>query len=350
MQEHIENISTEREENKFDYIAFERLLIKTNLEAYTENLFKSLSHIKSKGINTYFDSSMSSEAELFQHILEKNKERVRLIELLIFLTQNLETKSEVLFKNRDNDSITIDPIIQEILFKALKEEYIKRNYNLTYLSEEEARRDILNLKDIEWIRNYFSNSGFFILRDDLYENYLTKNADDNEFVFILDKDYDIFVDNISPEVIDDESMIYDNQIDIKEPASYIDELAIVEEYINDHIETVDFTLENLNRDLEYYKNDIKKKTTSTPKNLNIYRLIKLLLGFINKSPDFYKNKDVIISRADCRIIHDVLAFFEFIPNINLIPEKERNTTKPENYIRAIFDYHSKKNEIISQQD
>ena len=342
MQEHIENISTEREENKFDYIAFERLLLKTNLEAYTENLFKSLSHIKSKGINTFFDSSMSSEDELFQHILEKNKERVRLVELLIFLTQNLETKSEVLFKNRNNNSITIDPIIQEIVFKALKEEYLRRNYNLKHLSEEEVRRDILNLKDIEWIRNYFSNSGFFILRDDLYENYLRKNATENEFVIILDKDYDIYVDNISPEIIDDESMIYDNQIDIKEPASYIDELDIVEEYINDHIETVDFTLENLIRDLENYKTPIKQKPTPTPKNLNIYRLMQILLVYIRKSHDFYKNKDVILSRADCRIIHDILAFFEFIPNINLIPEKERNTTKPENYIRAIFDYHSKK--------
>lgn len=320
-------------ENLYPKKDFEYLLLKTELEPNIDMVYKHLINMKHKGIH-----NENVDIGLHSFILKTDKDRISLIDLLIFLLDN-KINGELHISSVKNKIKISEMSTKEIIINSLIEEFKKRKYNITPLSYSEAYEEILQLKDLEWIRNYFENCGYFILRDELVEEYFPTEFKEGKYLTLFEKDPDIFVDIVSDPFYDYEWLAQQQQFDIKNPESYIDELDIVNVYQETHCITKEITLSYLIDEKDKYPKPKIEKPKKVPRNYGIYKLINFLIKTIRNSKTEDNNK---ISNHEFRLIHDVLAFFEFIPNINSKPEKEKNTTKPENYIRSIYAYHQKK--------
>ena len=315
---------------KYSKPLFDRLLVKTDLEIYTDNIYEKLIYIKSKG-KYPLGQNINSEAEELHYYYNKLQEKKKMIQLILFLKNDTSGELLITFENEQGRITSNDTFIQQLILKSLIDEYKERKYHIAFINEEEAYDIIMQLKDLDWVRNYFSNSGFFILRDDLVEE-----ISGSEYLSIFKKDKDIFVDIVSEPFYNEDGVHIPIEYDVKKPEQYIDELDIVFDYIKDHKKINDITTEYLIDELniiEAFKPIINKPK---PKNFILYLLISYLLNIKTG-----KTRNVKMTREECRQIHDVLVFFDFIDDINAKPEKERNTTTPETYIRSIYDYHSK---------
>ncbi|MHB9055775.1 MAG: hypothetical protein ACYC2P_06430 [Paludibacteraceae bacterium] len=321
--------------NKNDFI---RLLIKTDLEPYTEilwnlgllevyylnylffnpeksnqyndfemtNFTHDLNYIsKYRPEFIYFDSNGMSSIDTSSR--KKKVDNLELTNLLIFLLDENNNGITVNFKsNLLNKSITTrnDLLIKSII-DTLKNEYVTRKLNEVNLTYEEAEMELLAAEDRYWVRDYmnrFSNIHYI-----------------NEGGCFYYEEYELYVDeeNIQEYITTD----------------------MIEDYADDHFTFVEVTLDLLKEKQIELSSKLAKKVGAIPKNDNIAELAESLSYLIRLNRFFEQNtcKDITefpLSNQDCRLIHDVLVFFGLLSNQK---EKSNTTTTPENYIKALIN-------------
>ena len=252
---------------------------------------------------------LSREAKLYQ-----SKE---LIETLIFLFENKNSNTSLTLKSgklKNNNHKTSNKDISDALMEGLIAKLIERNLNTDFLSYEDAKYEILNLKDIDWIKNWIEK---YIIENDL------RNQVCKEF-----------------------------SININNPSEYIDN-DMINSYCEEHFSERPITLQFL-----YHQCDMitaskkKKKTGAKPKNDSVASLAERLSYLIRLNRFLNQNEvnDISkfsISNKDCRLIHDYLVIFKLIPN-----QRERNntTTTPENYIKALIQNYRKNRKYVSNMN
>lgn len=252
---------------------------------------------------------LSREAKLYQ-----SKE---LIETLIFLFENKNSNTSMTLKSgklKNNNLKTSNKDISDALMEGLITKLIERNLNTDLLSYEDAKYEILNLKDIDWIKNWIEK---YIIENDL------RNQVSKEF-----------------------------SININNPSEYIDN-DMINSYCEEHFSERPITLQFL-----YHQCDMitvskkKKKAGAKPKNDSLASLAERLSYLIRLNRFLNQNEvnDISkfsISNKDCRLIHDYLVIFQLIPN-----QRERNntTTTPENYIKALIQNYRKNRKYVSNMN
>lgn len=252
---------------------------------------------------------LSREAKLYQ-----SKE---LIETLIFLFENKNSNTSMTLKSgklKNNNHKTSNKDISDALMEGLIAKLIERNLNTDYLSYDDAKYEILDLKDIDWIKNWIEK---YIIENDL------RNQVSKEF-----------------------------SININNPSEYIDN-DMINSYCEEHFSERPITLQFL-----YHQCDMitvskkKKKAGAKPKNDSLASLAERLSYLIRLNRFLNQNEvnDISkfsISNKDCRLIHDYLVIFQLIPN-----QRERNntTTTPENYIKALIQNYRKNRKYVSNMN
>ena len=307
-----------------DENSFHRLLFNTEIEEFAPKLKILGLNEMNKGLQNENESilddlpfdvvesdeiGLSREAKLYQ-----SKE---LIETLIFLFENKNSNTSLTLKSgklKNNNHKTSNKDISDALMEGLITKLIERKLNTDFLSYEDAKYEILNLKDIDWIKNWIEK---YIIENDL------RNQVSKEF-----------------------------SININNPSEYIDN-DMINSYCEEHFSERPITLQFL-----YHQCDMitaskkKKKTGAKPKNDSVASLAERLSYLIRLNRFLNQNEvnDISkfsISNKDCRLIHDYLVIFKLIPN-----QRERNntTTTPENYIKALIQNYRKNRKYVSNMN
>lgn len=307
-----------------DENSFHRLMFNTEIEEFAPKLKILGLNEMNKGLQNENESilddlpfnvvesdeiGLSREAKLYQ-----SKE---LIETLIFLFENKNSNTSMTLKSgklKNNNLKTSNKDISDALMEGLITKLIERNLNTDFLSYEDAKYEILNLKDIDWIKNWTEK---YIIENDL------RNQVNKEF-----------------------------SININNPSEYIDN-DMINSYCEEHFSERPITLQFL-----YHQCDMitvskkKKKAGAKPKNDSLASLAERLSYLIRLNRFLNQNEvnDISkfsISNKDCRLIHDYLVIFKLIPN-----QRERNntTTTPENYIKALIQNYRKNRKYVSNMN
>lgn len=307
-----------------DENSFHRLLFNTEIEEFAPKLKILGLNEMNKGLQNENESilddlpfdvvesdeiGLSREAKLYQ-----SKE---LIETLIFLFENKNSNTSMTLKSgklKNNNLKTSNKDISDALMEGLITKLIERKLNTDFLSYEDAKYEILNLKDIDWIKNWIEK---YIIENDL------RNQVSKEF-----------------------------SININNPSEYIDN-DMINSYCEEHFSERPITLQFL-----YHQCDMitvskkKKKAGAKPKNDSLASLAERLSYLIRLNRFLNQNEvnDISkfsISNKDCRLIHDYLVIFQLIPN-----QRERNntTTTPENYIKALIQNYRKNRKYVSNMN
>ncbi len=307
-----------------DENSFHRLLFNTEIEEFAPKLKILGLNEMNKGLQNENESilddlpfdvvesdeiGLSREAKLYQ-----SKE---LIETLIFLFENKNSNTSMTLKSgklKNNNHKTSNKDISDALMEGLITKLIERKLNTDFLSYEDAKYEILNLKDIDWIKNWIEK---YIIENDL------RNQVSKEF-----------------------------SININNPSEYIDN-DMINSYCEEHFSERPITLQFL-----YHQCDMitvskkKKKAGAKPKNDSLASLAERLSYLIRLNRFLNQNEvnDISkfsISNKDCRLIHDYLVIFQLIPN-----QRERNntTTTPENYIKALIQNYRKNRKYVSNMN
>lgn len=338
---------------RFSKEKFTRLLVKTELEPYTEILWKF--GLKEIYIKHFFDfqkqnSSIGNEINLktlsktfldyIDHIVKhkpnhflidndsginidltytiKKNEELELTELLIFLLEEKQNGITLDFKSKITNNkfncksdLLLDPIINNII-----NEYKKRNYNEANLSYEEAEWELNTFPDLQWIRDYFKR-----------------------FPTIIQTDYDNDMYYMEG---------YENPINIHDTHNYI-EAYMIEDYANDHYTNADITLQFLKDKHKALK--ARTKVGAKPKNDYIASMTERLSYLIRLDRFFQQDihKDISkfpISNKDYRLIHDYLVFWQFIED----KRETKNSTTPENYIKSLINNYRKHRKLVTENN
>jgi hypothetical protein len=305
--------------------AYNRMLINTELEEFAY-------HLKIMGLNEInkkaevdrieendilpFDNSneIYSDKSTIENQVNENKE---IIDTLIYLLENKNSTINIVLKSgnlKNNNFKTQNNQITEAFIEGLKLNLKEKGLNKDYLSYDEAKDEILKLKDIEWIENWL-------------EKYLTEN----------------------------DMINYNNlefSIDINKPEEYIDN-DMINMYSEEHFAKKEITVEFLYHLYDQIKNDKrKKKAGAKPKNDNIASLAERLSYLIRLKRFLSQNEYHDISRytiknMDCRLIHDYLVFFGLIQNQK---ERKNTTTSPENYIKMLIKNYRANRKFIANEN
>jgi hypothetical protein len=252
---------------------------------------------------------LSREAKLYQ-----SKE---LIETLIFLFENKNSNTSLTLKSgklKNNNHKTSNKDISDALMEGLITKLIERSLNTDYLSYEDAKYEILNLKDIDWIENWI-------------ERYIQEN-------------------DLSRQVGKEVS------ININNPIEYIDN-DMINSYCEEHFSERPITLQFLYHQCDLIKiNKTKKKRGAKPKNDSVASVAERL-SYLIRLKRFLNQNEVndiskfSISNKDCRLIHDYLVIFQLIPNQR---KRDNTTTTPENYIKALIQNYRKNRKYVSNMN
>lgn len=304
-----------------DENSFHRLLFNAEIEEFAPKLKILGLNEMNKGLQNENESKLedlpfdvvesdeiglSREAKLYQ-----SKE---LIETLIFLFENKNSNTSMTLKSgklKNNNLKTSNKDISDALMEGLITKLIERNLNTDFLSYEDAKYEILNLKDVDWIKNWIEK---YIIENDL------RNQVGREF-----------------------------SININNPSEYIDN-DMINSYCEEHFSERSITLQFLYHQCDLIKIDkTKKKRGAKPKNDSVASLAERLSYLIRLNRFLNQNEEndiskFSISNKDCRLIHDYLVIFKLIPN-----QRERNntTTTPENYIKALIQNYRKNRKFVS---
>lgn len=304
---------------------YNRLLINTELEEFAY-------HLKIMGLNEInkkakvdrieendilpFDSTneINSDKSTIENQVNENKE---IIDTLIYLLENKNSAVNIVLKSgnlKNNNFKTQNNQITGAFIEGLKLNLKEKGLNKDYLSYDEAKVEILKLKDVEWI-------------EDWLEKYLTENN----------------------------MMNYNNlefSIDINKPEEYIDN-DMINMYSEEHFAEKEITVEFLYHLYDQIKNDKrKKKAGAKPKNDNIASLAERLSYLIRLKRFLSQNEYHDISRytiknKDCRLIHDYLVFFGLIQDQK---ERKNTTTSPENYIKMLIKNYRVNRKFIANEN
>ena len=304
---------------------YNRLLINTELEEFAYNLkIMGLNEINKKAeVDRIeendilpFDSTneINSDKSTIENLVNENKE---IIDTLIYLLENKNSAVNIVLKSgnlKNNNFKTQNNQITGAFIEGLKLNLKEKGLNKDYLSYDEAKDEILKLKDVEWI-------------EDWLEKYLTENN----------------------------MMNYNNlefSIDINNPEEYIDN-DMINMYSEEHFADKEITVEFLYHLYDQIKNDKrKKKAGAKTKNDNIASLAERLSYLIRLKRFLNQNEYFDISRytiknKDCRLIHDYLVFFGLIQDQK---ERKNTTTSPENYIKMLIKNYRANRKFIANEN
>ena len=313
----------------FDKEKFIRLLIKTDLEQFTELLWNfGLKEVFLKHFKDYNNKETIINRDYFEHIIkyrsefviydkdglssidtsskEKKADNLELTNLLIFLLEENENGINVNFKsNLLNKSFnTKSNFLLKSIIDVLKNEYVTRKLNEVNLTDEEAELELLAAEDRYWVREYMSRFSNI--------HYIHEGGC---FYF---EEYDIYTDedNIQEYITTD----------------------MIEDYADEHYKFADITIELLKEKQIELSSKLKKKVGAKAKNDNIANISERLSYLIRLNRFIKQDKcndisEYPLSNKDCRLIHDYLTFYDLIPDQN---SKTTTTTTPENYIKALI--------------
>lgn len=280
--------------------AFKKMLIKNDMEEYTELLLlywhmQTIYSTKlSKPNIQTIDSAMRISSEYSKDLTET----------LIFLLDEKAGKNTSITFQKSRNSITIrNKQTFETITSALLNEFKNRNLNSEELTFEEAEDEIYYRYDKEWI---IDNLKELI---SLNPHLLPYDFNNNISEFNFEEIFDIF---------------YDDQM--------------VERYASEHNTKRDITLEFLKKRLDEITPATKKKVGAKPKNNHI-AVIARRLSYLKRIDRFIENKNAIdidaikITNKDYRFIHDFLVFLNLIEDYSI---KENTTTTPEKYIYTLL--------------
>ncbi len=259
-----------------------------------------------------FDNIENNEIKLTRE--EQLSQSKEIIETLIYLLENKDTNTSLTLKSgkyKSNNLKSSNIEIVDALIEGLKAKLIERNLNTDFLSYEDAKYEIFNLKDVDWIKNWIEKY--------IYENDLSGQVGRDFFV------------------------------NINNPIEYIDN-DMINSYSEEHLSERPITLQFLYHQYDLINIDKeKKKRGAKPKNDSIASLAERLSYLIRLNRFLKQNKEndisnFSISNKDCRLIHDYLVIFNLITN-----QRERNntTTTPENYVKALIQNYRKNRKYVS---
>lgn len=281
--------------------AFIKMLIKNDMEEYTELL------LLYWHMQTIYSTKLSKPniQTLDSTIMTSSEYCVDLTKTLIFLLDEKEGKNtSITFQKSRNSITTREKYTFEIIKKALINEYKIRNFNLTNITFEEAKDELLFKFDVEWIVDN--------INEILSLNPQIKSEFEIEDEITESNYHEIF------------DYLYDDYM--------------VEKYADEHYTAQDITLEFLNNKLEALIPQTKKKVGAKPKNSHIAVIAKRL-SYLKRIDRFIENKNAIdidiikLTNKDYRFIHDFLAFLNLIEDYSI---KENTTTTPEKYIYTLL--------------
>lgn len=304
-----------------DENSFHRLLFNTEIEEFAPKLMiLGLNEMNKELQNEnepFIDDLPFDFVEGREIVLTRREQFIQsreLIETLIFLFENKNSNTSITLKSgkfKNNNFKTSNNEIIDTLIDGLKSKLIERNLNTDCLSYEDAKYEILDLKDIDWIKNWIER---YIKENDI------NRQEGTEFSF-----------------------------NINNPIEYIDN-DMINSYCAEHFSERPITLQFL-----YHQCDMitvskkKKKAGAKPKNDSVASLAERLSYLIRLNRFLNQNEEndiskFSISNKDCRLIHDYLVIFKLIPN-----QRERNntTTTPENYIKALIQNYRKNRKFVS---
>lgn len=278
----------------FEYKELERLLIKTDLEEYSDFLFALGLYLK------YYEDDIFSLDNLEGFEITYANEEKELLELLIYLLS--DTESDIAFrlkrgdKTADTFSFSNDKIKYGFV-EMIKAQYEKSDFNEENLTPAEAEDEIYNMYDTDWIQNYVEQS----LSDSDNSAYYPKITTFSDFEGFVDDD-------------------------------------MIIQYADEHYTKREITLDYLKSKLELYNNKYITKPGAKPKNDNMSRTKELLSYLIRLNRFLNQNEcndiEVFpIQNKDCILIYDYLRFFDLTEDLS----SNTNTTKPHNKIRSDID-------------
>lgn len=288
------------ENDKYNFDAFIRLLIKTKLEKYTVLLYNFflLSDERNIDIIKFKNKKRSwfHRNELLKHILAPIDHDKGHYDALRFFLINKDDGIDIVLKSKKyNDNIKIsNKFFSDFIYESLLE-YHDPTRMLKY---EEAYEEIKNLRDFRWIQKY-----------------LKRNHVDNPLFNPKFRTFDEIKD-----IIDDE-LIY--------------------LYAEEHTSKSKATLEEIEEILKDLENYSKKRVGAKRKNDEIAVLSLQLIYLINIKDLLSQNSvndisNLKITNKDCDLVYQILFFFDRINEI-----ESNTTTKPHNLIRSYISNYKK---------
>ncbi|MEI6754353.1 MAG: hypothetical protein WCK78_14450 [Paludibacter sp.] len=306
------DIVNEELKNKYPFDDFNRLLIKTDLENFTEHLYIFGLFEKDKiNVRKRNEAEFNSIIDHPSSVTLYNNQAQAISNALLFLLVHQDTDISIIFKSKGKyaDSIKFDDnFLTSKIIEGLKRDYENFNLNEENLTFEEAEEEIKNLCDPKWIENYI--------------NQLLSDEENNVYYGRI-KSYE-----------DIEGFVDENMIN---------------EYAYDHETKREITVDYVK---SLYGESKKRKPGAKPKNDTIASIAERLSYLIRLKSFLNQNEYTDISKyplsnKDCRLIHDYLVFFNLIPNQK---QKQNTTTTPENYIKALIKNFRKHRKLLRQEN
>jgi hypothetical protein len=348
----------------FDYIEpqfdskiedFKRILIKTDLEEYTEYLLANeLYHI----INT---PKLSVEERTYL----THGEEIELTKTLFYLLSNTNPDITVVFKRgkiKDDDYKTNHKFIIATIVEGLKRKYHSHGYDERRLTFEETKEKFKNFRnDIELkkhIKRRFCDKLYnelnpYTFRDlskkdnefseddvpfkDTYNEStgLFEDIEFEEYRLKREKKLKIIGDNINEDELF--ARVESGLLNLNSD-EYSDIFDMLDDYQSTQVVLEEINLEWLKKRMQYLGIIKTKKAGAKAKNDSLaikaehFSYLIRIRRFINQE-EFSEIEKFPLSNADCRLIHDCFVFLGYIED----QSAKGNSTKPQNYIRSLID-------------
>lgn len=347
---------------------FSKLLIKTDLEEYTEFL------LANELLHIYWRSPMNAEDSAYL----RNSDEIELSKILHYSLSNENQDLTVLIKRgqfKDDNFKTDNKFITSTIIEGLKAKYRSYGYNERHLTIEETKNKFLNFSNDDALKGYIID--WYVAREHIdklktrVENPIVTKArelfyraesdpfDNTKSQYEFQKEWDEYnvLMKIEKKLIEqtiDTEVIYNRVekglLDLQNE-EYADIFELIEHYQGSFIVKEEITLEWLENRMKYLGIIKAKKAGAKPKNdllaskAEHFSYLIRLRRFINQN-EYTDIEKFPISNADCRLIYECFVFFGYLED----QVGKYNSTKPENYIRSLIDnYRSnrKENEIRS---
>lgn len=343
---------------------FSKLLIKTDLEEYTNFL------LASELLHIFHRPKISAE----EFVSIGNKEEIELSKILHYFLSNTNDDLTVVIKRgqlKDDNYKTDNEFITSTIIDGLKAKYRSHGYNERHLTIEETKSKFLNFRNddalkgfiIDWCINNEHIAKLKMREEDpivtkareLFYSSLSDPFDSSKSQYEFQKEWDEYsvLMKVEKKIIEqsiDKEEVYnrvENGLLDLQNEEYADVFELIEHYQGSFIVKEEITLEWLENRMKYLGIIKAKKAGAKPKNdllaskAEHFSYLIRLRRFINQ--DEYDDIEKFpISNADCRLIYDCFVFLGHIEdNIG-----KNNSTKPENYIRSLIDnYRANRKEL-----
>lgn len=314
--------------------AFIRLLIKTELEPYTDLLWllglkeiylRDFHIYNSNHANGVIDQNAIFEIGYLEHICKYHPECINynedgtksidvtsvqykideneLTKTLLFLLENQNNINIQLKSTKYTNNLSIqNSYIASFITEKLMQEFCARKFDLVNLTYEEAEAELISLKDKNWIRENIERIDGLIQSDE----------DEDLYYFVDDK----------------------SELNLNDIECYIDS-NMINEYADDHYRKYDITIDFLKAKLQALEANLTVNAGAKPKNDNLASISERLSYLIRLNQFFNQNEcdnisKYAISNKTYRLIYDYIDFFKLFEDNRYI------TTAPDGYIKALI--------------